>query len=107
MRADTVKFYDSIKDLDRDSLLSFCVDLYEGKRVAEIECSEQEKIATEAAILYQQEKQAHIETAAELAECQKLIQKLSEQNDLKTRAIFGRNTEKMMPLGLPWWFTGK
>ncbi|MBO6240308.1 MAG: IS66 family transposase [Butyrivibrio sp.] len=50
------------------------------------------------AIQFQKVLHERDESRAELSECHKIIKKLSEQNDLKTRTIFGRATEKMLDM---------
>ena len=96
MRADEERFYESAKNLDRESLLSDYVDLY--KRYEELLQNQKatERITTEGVIQFQKLKKDHEEALLKIEQLEKTVKKLSDQLELKNRAIFGRNTEKFL-----------
>lgn len=96
MRADEEKFYESAKDLDRESLLSVYFDLY--KKYEELLRNQKatERITTEGVILFQNLKKEYDEALTKIDQLEKTVKKLSDQLELKNRAIFGRNTEKFL-----------
>ena len=96
MRADEERFYESVKNLDRESLLSGYVDLY--KKYEELLRNQMatERITTEGVIMFQNIKKEYEEALTKIEQLEKTVKKLSDQLELKNRAIFGRNTEKFL-----------
>lgn len=96
MRADEERFYESVKNLDRESLLSGYVDLY--KKYEELLRNQKatERITTEGVIMFQNIKKEYEEALTKIEQLEKTVKKLSDQLELKNRAIFGRNTEKFL-----------
>ena len=96
MRADEERFYESVKDLDRESLLSGYVALHIKYEELLRNKSASDRITTEGVIQFQKLSKDYEESLSRIAQLEKTIKKLSDQLELKNRAIFGRNTEKFL-----------
>lgn len=96
MRVDEERFYDSIKDLDRERLLSYYVDLHKKYEELLLNKNASDRITTEGVIQFQKLKKDYNEALAKIEQLEKTVKKLSDQLGLKNRAIFGRATEKFI-----------
>ncbi len=96
MRADEERFYESVKDLDRESLLSGYVALHIKYEELLRNKSASDRITTEGVIQFHKLSKDYEESLSRIAQLEKTIKKLSDQLELKNRAIFGRNTEKFL-----------
>ncbi len=96
MRVDEERFYDSIKALDRERLLSYYVDLHKKYEELLLNKNASDRITTEGVIQFQKLKKDYNEALAKIEQLEKTVKKLSDQLGLKNRAIFGRATEKFI-----------
>ena len=96
MRADEERFYESVKDLDRESLLSGYVALHIKYEELLRNKSASDRITTEGVIQFQKLSKDYDEALNRIDQLEKTVKKLSDQLELKNRAIFGRNTEKFL-----------
>lgn len=96
MRADEERFYESVKDLDRESLLSGYVALHIKYEELLRNKSASDRITTEGVIQFQKLSKDYDKALNRIDQLEKTVKKLSDQLELKNRAIFGRNTEKFL-----------
>ena len=96
MRADEERFYESVKDLDRESLLSGYVALHIKYEELLRNKSASDRITTEGVIQFQKLAKDYDKALNRIDQLEKTVKKLSDQLELKNRAIFGRNTEKFL-----------
>ena len=96
MRADEERFYESVKDLDRESLLSGYVALNIKYEELLRNKSASDRITTEGVIQFQKLSKDYDKALNRIDQLEKTVKKLSDQLELKNRAIFGRNTEKFL-----------
>lgn len=96
MRADEERFYESVKDLDRESLLSGYVALYIKYEEQLRNKAASDRITTEGVIQFQKLSKDYEESLSRIDQLEKTVKKLSDQLELKNRAIFGRTTEKFL-----------
>ena len=93
MRADEERFYESVKGLDRESLLSGYVALHIKYEELLRNKNASDRITTEGVIQFQKLSKDYEESLSRIDQLEKTVKKLSDQLELKNRAIFGRNTE--------------
>ncbi len=96
MRADEERFYESVKDLDRESLLSGYVALHIKYEELLRNKNASDRITTEGVIQFQKLSKDYEESLSRIDQLEKTVKKLSDQLELKNRAIFGRTTEKFL-----------
>ena len=68
MRVDEERFYDSIKDLDRERLLSYYVDLHKKYEELLLNKNASDRITTEGVIQFQKLKKDYNEALAKIEE---------------------------------------
>ena len=96
MRADEERFYESARKMDWESLLSAYVSLYMEHEELLRTKKETDRITTEGVIQFQKLTKDYQDSLVKIEQLEKTIKKLSDQLELKNRAIFGRNTEKFL-----------
>ena len=96
MRADEERFYEEARKLDWESLLSGYVALHMKYEDLLRNQRANERITTEGVIQFQQLKKDYEDALIENEQLKKTVKKLTDQLELKNRAIFGRNTEKFL-----------
>ena len=96
MRADEERFYESVKGLDRESLLSGYVALHIKYEELLRNKNASDRITTEGVIQFQKLSKDYEESLSRIDQLEKTVKKLSDQLELKNRAIFGRTTEKFL-----------
>lgn len=96
MRADEERFYEEARKLDWESLLSGYVALHMKYENLLRNQRANERITTEGVIQFQQLKKDYEDALIENEQLKKTVKKLTDQLELKNRAIFGRNTEKFL-----------
>lgn len=98
MPADEEKFINSINNLDIQGIRELCLSLYRENRQLRLNQAANEKINTEAFLLYQQAKSEKEAAVRELDELKKILEKEINKNSLNTKSTFGRKTEKLLSL---------
>ena len=98
MKADREAFIERIRILDRDALLSLAASLYDEMEEMRLERLENERISTEAHILFSEMNAKYTAVLAENEDLKKALQKEIEKNTLKTRSTFGRKTEGFLSM---------
>lgn len=98
MRADRDTFINLISDYDRKSLIPLTVSLYDELSETRLRQSENDRINTEAHILFSELREKYDGLLKENLELKALLAKEIDKNTLKTRSTFGRSTEKLLPL---------
>ena len=96
MRADEERFYESALKMDYESLLSAYVSLHTEHEELLRTKKETDRITTEGVIQFQKLTKDYQDSLIKIEQLEKTIKKLSDQLELKNRAIFGRNTEKFL-----------
>nr|WP_297709628.1 IS66 family transposase [uncultured Butyrivibrio sp.] len=96
MRADEERFYESALKMDHESLLSAYVSLHTEHEELLRTKRETDRITTEGVIQFQKLTKDYQDSLIKIEQLEKTIKKLSDQLELKNRAIFGRNTEKFL-----------
>ena len=96
MRADEERFYESALKMDYESLLSAYVSLHTEHEELLRTKKETDRITTEGVIQFQKLTKDYQDSLIKIEHLEKTIKKLSDQLELKNRAIFGRNTEKFL-----------
>lgn len=98
MLADEKNFINSINNLDIQGIRELCLSLYRENRQLRLNQAANEKINTEAFLLYQQAKSEKEAAVRELDELKKILEKEINKNSLNTKSTFGRKTEKLLSL---------
>ena len=98
MKADREAFIERIRILDRDAFLSLAASLYDEMEEMRLERLENERISTEAHILFSEMNAKYTAVLAENEDLKKALQKEIEKNTLKTRSTFGRKTEGFLSM---------
>lgn len=96
MRADEERFYESALKMDHESLLSAYVSLHTEHEELLRTKRETDRITTEGVIQFQKLTKDYQDSLIKIEQLEKTIKKLSDQLELKNKAIFGRNTEKFL-----------
>ena len=98
MRADTEQFLNLISDYSADCLRSLAFSLYNELGELKLRQSANERIYTEAHIQYSELEKKYSILLKENEALKEQLAKEIDKNTLKTRSIFGRKTEQLLPL---------
>ena len=98
MKADVENFKISIADFDKEHLLSISVKLFEENLKLKAENVQLLRTVNESACIYNDLHNEHDESQAEIEKLNDIIKHLTEQLELKNKAIFGAKTEKLLLL---------
>lgn len=98
MKADREAFMEQARFLGRAALFELVISLYDELEAARMKQLENDRIRTEAHILYSELSEKYAAITAENADLKVLLQKEIEKNSLKTKSTFGRKTEGFLSM---------
>ena len=98
MKAENAAYYESIKNLDRDTLIAMLVEEHEVRLELETHKSASTRIDTEAFIQYKDLEDKYNRLLKEFSDLKILYKKELDKNTLKVKSTFGRKTEGFLSL---------
>ena len=98
MKAESTAYYESIKDLDRATLIAMLVEEHGVRVELETHRAASAKIDTEAFIQYKELEEKYDRLLKEFNDLKILYKKELDKNILKVRSTFGRKTEALLSL---------
>lgn len=98
MKADRDIFINLISGYNRENLILLTVSLYDELSETRLKQGENDRINTEAHIQFSELREKYDGLLKENLALKILLAKEIDKNTLKTRSVFGRSTEKLLPL---------